>query len=86
MRGTEYRFALCCLSMSDKVMKLYVDSLTEDFPLRTTYLNHRNKEYFDFICKNTGIYKVSIRFKKESIFGKELSALGLLGFIRKVKF
>lgn len=84
MKGTEYRFALCCLSLSNKVMKLYNDSITEKNPIRSTYTNRRNKRYFDFICRKSGIYNISIRFKKDNVMGEEFSTLGILGFIRKV--
>ena len=86
MEGTEYRFAMCgCSSLKDIVMTLYSNSVPESEAYGSTYINGKNQRYYDFICKDSGVYKVSIRFKKENVIGKELSALGILGFIRKVK-
>jgi len=85
MRGTEYRFALCCpAGIDDKIMRLFNVSSTEENPILTTGMQKKSNFYFDFICKKSGVYKVSIRFKQENLLGKELSATGLLGFIRKV--
>ncbi|MCF6365339.1 MAG: hypothetical protein L3J35_03970 [Bacteroidales bacterium] len=85
MNGTEYRFAICCDSQRDIVMKLYSDSVPETAPLKSTYINGKNMKYFDFLCNKSEVYKVSVRFKKDNVIGKELTALGILGFIRKVK-
>jgi len=85
MNGTEYRFAICCQSLKDIEMKLYSDSIPENTPIGSTYVNKKNQKYFDFLCKKSEVYKVSIRFKKENVIGKELTALGILGFIRKIK-
>lgn len=85
MKGTEYRFALCCENgINDKVMRLFNEEFNEENPLGCTGLKGRSNPYFDFICTKSDIYKVSIRFKKEDVLGKPLSAIGLLGFIRKI--
>jgi len=87
MKGTLYRFALCCYSENKHVvMKLYGDTLSEDTPYN--FVSARSsKPYFDFACKKSAVYKVSLRFesKKEAEKEKELSAIGILGFIRKFK-
>lgn len=85
MKGTVYRFALCCYSIgSPIIMKLYQDSISEK---NTNYFIKQNskKSYFDYVCKKSDVYKVSIRFKNDKILDKELSAIGILGFIRKTK-
>lgn len=84
MKGTEYRFALCCQSLTNIVMKLYGDSISEDNPIKSTHINKKKQKYFDFICLKSDVYKISIRYKKVNTIGEELSALGILGFIRKV--
>ena len=85
MKGTEYRFALCCPSgIDDKIMRLFDENTSEEAPILSTGSERKSKPYFDFICTKSGIYSVSIRFKKDTLLGKELSATGLLGFIRKV--
>jgi hypothetical protein len=82
MKGTEYRFALCCKPYSDKILNLYDDKVTEQNPYETTEVSR--KGYFDFVCTQSGIYKVSIRFKSEESISKEMYALGILGYVRKV--
>ncbi len=85
MKGTVYRFALCNYS-TDKhiIMKLYDDTVTEKKPYRLVYAESK-KTYFDYVCKKSSVYKVSIRFEDKKITGKELAAIGILGFIRKIK-
>lgn len=86
MKGTVYRFALCCEDgINDLIMRLYNEEFNEENPLGSTGLKSRSKHYFDFICYKSDIYKVSLRFKKEGLLGKQLTAIGLLGFIRKIK-
>jgi len=85
MKGTVYRFALCCYSKgSPIIMKLYRDSISEK---NTNFFIKQNskKSYFDYVCENSGVYKVSIRFKNDKMPDEELSAIGILGFIRKIK-
>jgi len=85
MHGTVYRFALCCYSKgSPIILKLYNDTLTEQNPFNEIR-QHSKKKYFDFICKKSDVYKVSIRFKNSNILNQELDAIGILGFIRKIK-
>ncbi len=85
MKNTEYRFAMCCKSLSKISMKLYCDSISENNPLLSTYMNGKNQRYFDFICMKSALYKVSIRFKKENVLNKELDAMGIVGFIKKIE-
>ena len=85
MKGTVYRFALCCYSKGGPlVMKLYDDTVKEDNPY-ILIKQHTKKSYSDYICKKSAVYKVSIRFKNDKILNQELSAIGILGFIRKLK-
>ena len=85
MKGTEYRFALCCSDgINDKIMRLFNEEFTEDNPIGSTGSERKSNSYFDFICRKSDIYKVSIRFKKENVIGVQLTAKGLLGFVRKI--
>ena len=85
MRGTLYRFALCSATGThDKVLNLFNLEDSENKPCGSSYADRRNRVYFDFLCEKTGIYKVSIRFKDKNEIGKPISAIGILGFIRKV--
>lgn len=85
IKGTMYRFALCCYSGgSTLIMKLYDDTVTEKNPYYFIK-QHSKKSYFDYVCKKSALYKVSIRFNNEKNLNKELSAIGILGFIKKVK-
>ncbi len=83
MKGTVYRFALCCYSGGGIIMKLYDDTVTEKNPYNLIK-QHSKKSYFDFTCKKSAVYKVSIRFKNKNVLNQELSAIGILGFIRKI--
>ncbi len=85
MKGTVYRFALCCFTPGKDIeMKLYDDTVTEQHPYNV--LKQKKKTtYFDYVCKRSDIYKVSIRFRDNSVLNKELKAIGLLGFVRKIK-
>ncbi len=85
MHGTVYRFALCCYSEgSPVVMKLYDDTVKEANPY-WLIKQHSKRSYYDFVCKKSAVYKVSIRFKNDKILNRELSAIGILGFIRKLR-
>ena len=85
MKNTEYRFAICCSEgINDKVLILFNDEYPEENPIGSTGFQKKTNPYFNFICKKSDIYKVSVRFKKENVLGKQLKALGLLGFVRKV--
>ncbi len=84
--NTNYRFALCCNEgLSDIVMKLYGSPETENTPYASTFDGKTDNEKFDFICKKSGFYKVSIRFKKKRGIGKKLCAIGLMGYIGKIR-
>ncbi|MCD4793555.1 MAG: hypothetical protein K8R54_10000 [Bacteroidales bacterium] len=85
MKGTEYRFALCCSDgINDIIMRLFNEEFTEESPIGSTGSERKTNPYFDFICRKSGIYKVSVRFKKENVIGVQLTATGLLGFVRKI--
>jgi len=85
MKGTVYRFALCCYSKgSPVILKLYDDTVTEDNPYYFIK-QHSKKSYFDYVCNKSAVYKVSIRFNNNQILNQELSAIGILGFIRKIR-
>ncbi len=85
IKDTEYRFAICCKDgLNDKIMRLFDEKVTEANPYLSTGIKGKTSPYFDFTCTKSGIYKVSIRFKNESVIGKELRVIGLLGFIKKI--
>ncbi len=86
LKGTKYRFALCCYEgLEDIEMKLYDKEQIESKPYATTCQNGEDKAYFDFLCKKSEMYNVSIRFKDIKQINKKLCAIGLLGFIEKTK-
>jgi len=85
MRGTVYRFSLCSYTKGIKIiMKLYNDTLTEKKPYFVITRPSHTK-YFDYLCKKSDVYKVSVRFKNEKTLNRDLIAIGILGFIKKVK-
>jgi len=85
MKGNEYRFVLCSKHQSIIEMKLYDDITTHNYPYRTTFIDGKDIKYFDYICKKSDVYKISIKFKAHNLMGVPLNAIGILGFIKKVK-
>jgi len=86
MQGTKYRFALCSYSGLDKIeMILYEKEKGDSIPIATTFKGGKDKTYFDYSCKKSNLYGVTIRFKKSDTVGEKICAIGLLGFVGKVK-
>ena len=86
IKGIKYRFALCCYDgLAEIEMKLYNKQHPETSPYATTFKNGKDQAYFDFLCPETEMYNVSIRFKDNYITNQKLCAVGLLGFIEKLK-
>ncbi len=81
-RGTRYRFILCTPSghKNDVKLTLFDSKHPETKPWNSTEKSGRNM--FDFICKRSGVYYVSIRFKPGR--GKRKTcAVGILSFVGK---
>ena len=82
-KGTRYRFNICSPpGFESKVVLTLYDS---QHPEKTKpWGSTRDREVFDFICKKSGMYYVSIRFKPE--YGKKKTcAVGILSFVGKNK-
>ena len=79
-KGTRYRFNLCTPdgTESEILLTLYDGTKPESNPHGST-LEHTS---FDFICKKSGMYYVSIRFKNEEN-SKKTCAVGILSFVGK---
>ncbi len=81
-RGTRYRFILCTPSgfANDVKLTLFDSKHPETRPWNSTEKSGGNM--FDFICKRSGVYYVSIRFKQGK--GKRKTcAVGILSFVGK---
>lgn len=84
--NTNYRFALCCDDgLDDIVMKLYDTNSTEDNPYGSTFEGKIDSNTFDYKCYKSGVYNVSIRFKEGKGIGRNLCAIGLMGFVGKIR-
>jgi len=81
-RGTRYRFILCAprANANDVKMTLFDSRHPEAKPWNSTEKSGR--EMFDFICKRSGVYYVSIRFK-EGRGKRKTCAVGILSFVGK---
>ncbi len=88
-KGTHYRFNLCTQSGYDnKVVLTLFDARhpekTKPY-VTTKYTNNpKTNNRFDFICKATGTYYVSIRFK-EGVSARKSCAVGVLSFVGRSK-
>ncbi len=81
-RGTRYRFILCTpiKSRNDVKLTLFDSRHPETKPWNSTEKSNTDK--FDFICKRSGVYYVSIRFKPGKGRSKTC-AVGILSFVGK---
>ncbi len=81
-RGTRYRFILCTPSgaSNDVKLTLFDSKHPELKPWNSTEKSGRNM--FDFICKRSGVYYVSIRFKRGK-GRRKTCAVGILSFVGK---
>ncbi len=83
-KGTVYRFSLCTQSgfESDVILTLY-DNRHPEYTKPHAVTKKQNKNKFDFQCRKSATYYVSIRFKKgrES---KKSCAVGILSFVTKL--
>lgn len=89
-KGIHYRFYLCTPeNFTDKViMTLYSSQNPEKTnPLGTTWNQEKDEDndIFDFICLQSGLYYVSIKFKDEVEEGQSSCAVGILSFFYKHK-
>ena len=84
-KDAHYRFNLCTPSADEGtvVLTLY-DSQNPEFskPYGSTYDKNTKKDYssFDFHCRKSGMYYVSIRFK-EGQGTRKTCAVGILSFV-----
>jgi hypothetical protein len=79
-KGTRYRFNLCTPEGNQDVLLTLYDS---QHPEATApYGSTKERDSFDFICKKSGMYYVSIRFKDEGE-KKKTCAVGILSFVGK---
>lgn len=86
MQGTKYRFALCSYNGLDRIeMILYDKTKNADDAIASTFEAGKDRAYFDFSCKKSELYGVAIRFKNKDTIGEKICAIGLLGFIGRVK-
>lgn len=84
-KDAHYRFNLCTPEgFEDKVILTLYDSQHPETtaPWGSTYDTKSNKFYdsFDFVCKKSGMYYVSVRFK-DGLTGKKSCAVGILSFV-----
>jgi len=81
-RGTRYRFILCTPPGfgNDVKLTLFDSRNPETSPWNSTEKSGNDK--FDFICKRSGVYYVSIRFK-EGRGKRKTCAVGILSFVGK---
>ncbi len=81
-RGTRYRFILCTPPGygNDVKLTLFDSRNPETSPWNSTEKSGGDK--FDFICKRSGVYYVSIRFK-DGRGKRKTCAVGILSFVGK---
>ncbi len=83
-KDARYRFSLCTPDGADNVVLTLYDSQHPEktAPYVSTYNKDTGKdlEHFDFICRKSGMYYVSIRFK-ENTKQKKTCAVGILSFV-----
>lgn len=84
-KDAHYRFNLCVPEGFEKkvILTLYDSQHPEKTdPYGSTYDPNSGKHYesFDFVCKKSGMYYVSIRFQ-EGITDKKTCAVGILSFV-----
>jgi len=84
-KDAHYRFNLCTPDgFENKVILTLYDSQHPEKtdPYGTTFDESTNKhiKYFDFICKKSGMYYVSIRFK-DGVTDKKTCAVGIMSFV-----
>jgi len=85
LEGVKYRFALCCYEgIENLVFKLYdKETSDEDNPINSTFKDGKDQAYFDFQCKSSQVYYVSLRTKNGPESVEKICAIGLLGYIEK---
>jgi len=83
-KDAHYKFNLCTPEGDDGVVLTLYDSQHPEKtnPYGSTYDKKNNKDYesFDFVCRKSGMYYVSIRFKENSE-QKKTCAVGILSFV-----
>ncbi len=84
-KDAHYRFNLCVPEGFEKkvILTLYDSQHPEKTdPYGSTYDPASGKHYnsFDFVCRKSGMYYVSIRFK-DGVTDKKTCAVGILSFV-----
>ncbi len=84
-KDATYRFNLCTPEGFEKkvVLTLYDSNhLEKQNPYGSTYDRKTGKHYsqFDFVCRKSGMYYLSIRFK-EGVTDRKTCAVGILSFV-----
>lgn len=84
-KDAKYRFNLCTPEGFDNkvILTLYDSQHPEKTaPYGSTYDPATGKHYdkFDFVCRKSGMYYVSIRFK-DGVSDKKTCAVGILSFV-----
>ena len=82
-KGTRYRFNVCTPSGFENqvVLTLYDSKHPES---SNPYGSTKDRDMFDFICKKSGMYYLSIRFRPN--YGKKKTcAVGILSYVGKNK-
>ncbi len=79
-KNTRYKFNLCTPNGNDDVILTLYDSQSNVCGSTYNKTNNKDYEYFDFVCKESGNYYVSIKFK-EGYKIKKTCAVGMLYFV-----
>ncbi len=84
-KGIRYRFNICTIDgFQDKViMSLYDKTHPEETPLSSTNISKTNTDIkmFDFVCRKSGTYYISIRYKDYK-GRKKACAVGVVSFVK----
>lgn len=84
-KDAKYRFNLCTPDGFENkvILTLYDNQHSEaSNPYGATFDSKSNKHFdsFDFVCRKSGMYYVSIRFKKD-VSAKKTCAVGIMSFV-----
>jgi hypothetical protein len=79
-KGTRYRFNLCTPEGGGDVLLTLYDAQHPE--LTAPWGSTKEHDSFDFVCKKSGMFYVSIRFKDDGE-KKKTCAVGILSFVGK---
>ena len=83
-KGTRYRFNVCSPSEFEDMIVLTLYDSKHPEQTRPYAATKEGYSSFDFVCKKSGMYYVSIRFRKNQ-GKKKTCAVGILSFVGKNK-